>query len=803
MPLLRPSQAGRFRPEALFRPKSVAVIGAGASVGTQLVGNLLRGGYGGTVLPIDRGGRPVSGVLTYPDVASLPIVPDLALLADDQDPGPVLASLAARGTYAAVSLAGAPGLAVAARAAGVRVLGPQAFGVCVPAFGLNASTSHLQPKAGRIALVSQSAALCRAVLDWAEPNGVGFSHVIGIGGAADAGFALVLDWLARDPGTGAILLDIRTIRDRRGFLSAAKAASRMRPVVAIRAGGRLADPAGFGDRVFDAALRRAGVVRVSRFSDLLAAAETLTRARPAGSERLAIVTNAVGPGQMAADAALAAGLQLIEADGSTDGDDPGLAEPASRGDSESLEGRASDGIVWTGADHPSRLADAALRAASKPGIGGVLAILSPQQEAATGAAALAALQGKFRLPFLTCALGETTGASHRMTLAEAGIPTFASPELAVRGFEHLVQDRRARAAARELPPSTVLDVAPDREEVGRLLATSSAVPGGIAVSAGVACDVLMAYGLLAAADRTATSSPTIQIRVQDDPVFGPAIGVAADTRARAGDTAWDLPPLNLPLASALAMRADTVGALVRTSTEDRVHLADALVRVSQLVVDFPAIRGLEAELRFTGTGIVAVRASIVLHPAGELGHLAIAPYPAELTERFAAGGEILLIRPIRPEDAEAHAALFRRLTPEDIRYRFFSALRDLPPEQVVRMTQVDYDREMAFVAVRAEPGPLHGQTVGVARIVREGYADTTDPWGEFAVVVQSDLKGRGLGRRLMQCLIEWGRALGLAGIEGQVLADNAPMVAFVRALGFEVRRLPDEPDVVEARYRLR
>ena len=180
---------------------------------------------------------------------------------------------------------------------------------------------------------------------------------------------------------------------------------------------------------------------------------------------------------------------------------------------------------------------------------------------------------------------------------------------------------------------------------------------------------------------------------------------------------------------------------------------------------------------------------IALRPPGDAAQPAIAPYPAELAEHWAAGSETVLIRPIRPEDAEAHAAFFARLSPEDVRYRFFSLLRALSPEQVARMTQVDYDREMAFVAVREA---TH-ETVGVCRLVREPYTDT----GEFAVVVEAGMKGRGLARRLMRRVMDWGRSQGMTGITGQVLADNAPMLAFMRRLGFAVTRLPDEPEVVE------
>ncbi len=275
------------------------MIGAESEVGGQVLANLRAGGFKGALTTADG----VDGI------AALEAAPDLAVFATPPAPA-LLAALATKGTFAAVVLCGADGLDDPARRGPVRVLGPESFGVAVPSIGLNASRAHLPVLAGRLGLVSQSASLCRTVLDWAQPNGVGFSHIVGIGGRADIGFGMVLDWMSRDPGTGAILLDIRQLRDRRAFLSAARAASRLRPVVAIRPGAMLADPSGTAERAFEAALRRAGVLCVTSLEDLLTAAEILARARPVRSETLSIVTNAIGAGRMAADAVLRDGLQL-------------------------------------------------------------------------------------------------------------------------------------------------------------------------------------------------------------------------------------------------------------------------------------------------------------------------------------------------------------------------------------------------------------------------------------------------------------------------------------------------------------
>jgi acetyltransferase len=853
------AKPGRFRPDHLLRPASVLVLGAETEAGVQVLANLRVGGFAGHVLSAETG-------------ADVPMGAELAVVCTDAAAVPeAFADLGRAGTSAAIVVGMAGGLRSLAAATGVRSLGPGSFGVAVPGIGLNASLGHLPPRAGRVALVSQSAALCRAVLDWAEPNGIGFSHIVGIGGNDDIGFGLILDWLSRDAGTGAILLDIRRIRDPRVFLSAARAAARLRPVVAIRAGGRLLDPTGEADATLEAALRRCGVLCVTQLEDLLAAAETLTRARPVRTGSLAIVTNAVGPAWMAADAALREGLPLATLSPATRdvllGVFPGSLRPSLYRPDE----RVTGDIVYTGTDSPMRLAEMASLLAGAPEVGGVLLVHAPTGPADdAGMAAIAAAAKAIRVPLLVCAMGETTGAAHRRTLAEAGVAVFAAPEQAVRGFLHLVQDRRNRAAARELPPSAVLAIAPDQAAVRTAFARARA-DGRLTLMQDEAMAVLAAYHIApvqtrrvadaaeACAAATGMGFPVVLkrrrsvrpeegargaialdlrdtgavadavamlerrqsargdtgllvqrqvgrvrellVRVAEDAVFGPTIGFGQGGTAAAAyhDVALDLPPLNLPLARALIERtrvAQALGPLRDQPAADVEAVGKTLVRVSQLVVDFPEIAELDINPLFADAdGVQVADAWIRLRAAGDPpGKLAIPPYPAELTGTYEARGEAFTIRPIRPEDAEAHGAFFARLSPEDVRYRFFSAMRELSPEMMARLTQVDYEREIAFVAVR----DTTGETVGVARLVGEvGSLE-----GEFAVIVQPDMKGRGLARHLMQRLIAWARTRGMAAIVGQVLADNAPMLAFVRGLGFAVRRMPEEDGVVEARLEL-
>lgn len=824
MTVPRLNAAGRFDPAALFRPTSIAVLGAETEAGAQIVANLALSGFSGNVH---------TTLVNDVSLAILAVPPDQI--------GPAMTALARANCFAAIVPGPADDLPGHAARTGVKLLGPNSFGLAVPRLQLNATRSHIPPPTGRLALISQSSALCRTVIDWAGPNGVGFSHIVGIGGNAGIGFGVTLDWLSRDPDTGAILLDIRRIKNHRLFLSAARAAARLRPVVALRAGLRLLDDDGTAELSFEAALRRSGVLYVKRLEDLLAAAETLSRAKPASCDTLAIVSNAIGPGRLAADSILRQGHQL----------------------------RAPQAITHVAS---ADLAATAFALAAEPGIGGVLVIHAPQGPPDKAAiASLCDPPRTLRAPLLICAMGETTGAMHRTALARAGLPVFATPDQAVQGFEHLVRDRRNREAARELPPSTVLDLAPEHDRVRRFFDRTRAA-GRLTLTQDEALDILAAYGIPTVPTRFAAnpqdaataaelvgfpavvkqrdsgappdrppaslvfdlhdaaavlaaarllsgraeqrgSNPEllvqryvgrpreVAVHVADDATFGPAITFGAGgTTPNPADRAVDLPPLNLPLAKALIRRCRT-GAMLQHPLPDRAPVsseavAGVLVRISQLIVDFPDIAELDVPSLFVDpAGVLAADAWIKLRgPDEQTGHLAIAPYPVELTEHRQVGPDRVTIRPIRPEDAAAHTAFFSRLSPQDIRYRFFSAMRELSPQQTVRLTQVDYDREIAFIAVNEATG----DTVGVSRLV----CDLNGESGEFAVIVQADMKGRGLASHLMRRLIEWARTRALKQLVGQILADNHPMLSFIRHLGFTLHRMQDDPEVIKAKLAL-
>jgi acetyltransferase len=620
-----------------------------------------------------------------------------------------------------------------------------------------------------------------------------------------------------------------------------------------------------------AALRRAGVLRVSGLADLLSAAETLARAKlsPRGGpgDRIAVVANATGLGQLAADAVLSGGGRLATLP-------PEALASLAIGLPAGWHGRNP---IILGPLTGTALGEAAAMLAALPEVDTVIALHAPVAGASaeTSAAALSAAAKATRAaPVLVCWAGEATAAPQRLALARGGLAVFATPEAAVRGALQLSEDRRNRLAAAELPGREVLALAPDRDAVRALFARVRA-EGRLELTDDEALAVLAAYGMpvvqgravrdathavaaagalgfpvvlklrspdirskteiggvatglrSAAALREAAAAMLeaarrlrpearldgflvqrqvgrgleLRLRLEDEPMFGPFIGFGLGGTAAdlLGDEAFDLPPLNDALAKSLIARSRAAALLAGYRDHppaDLEAVEDALVRLSQVAVDFPEIAALGVNpLVARADGVVALDARCTLRPAGAASLLAIPPYPQEWVAPWTTrGGEVLTIRPIRPEDAEAHGAFFRRLTPEDIRWRFFSQLRELPPQQIARMTQLDYDREMAFVAVRRARDGTE-EMLGVSRLIREPDGVT----GEFAVIVDRAMKGQGLGRHLMERLFAWARATGIATIAGQVLADNAPMLAFVKSLGFEAKRSAEDEEVFDVR----
>ena len=886
--------------QRMFRPRSVAVVGASnrpQRVGNVIMRNLLAGGFDGPIMPVNPRYQAVAGVLTYPDVASLPRAPDLAILCTPPETIPDLVDeLGARGTQAALVVArgmpasrDASGRTLEARALAaakrhrIRLLGGATLGILVPGIGLNASFSRVKALPGHIGFVSQSDAVGTLVLDWAHPKKIGFSHFISLGDAADVGFGEALDYLGSDPDTRAILLYVESLRDRRAFMAAARGAARNKPVLAIKAGrappdGRRQPPSSDtlslvdADAVLDTALRRAGVVRVREVDELFDAVETLARARPLRGERLAVVSNGGGAGVMVQDELWSGGLELPELS-------PSLANRLRAVAPASWDGRNP---VDIGVDAPgSRYADVLEVLLGSKEFDAVLAIHTPTSLASSTDAARAvirAAEGGGNVG--ACFVGSDTVPAARRLLLDAGLPSFDSPADAARAFRFMVGYRRSHEALIQTPASVPVEFEPDRAVVRRIIGRALAegrdflrvdeTMAALAVYGLSVPDVRIAPTPEAAAQvarelgfpvELALRSPDIRRKVEVggvalsletpeaveaaarsmllnvrewrpdarltgfsvqrmlprrharelfagaavDPFFGPVVlfGEGRDTELLR-DVAVSLPPLNAELARALVARTRVASLLEASASRpaaDAGALQLTLMEISQLVADHAEIVELDLNPLLAderGTRVVGAFMRVAPAPGGAAERLAIRPYPKELEERVRLrDGREVLLRPIRPEDEPAHSAFITALSPEDSRFRFFHYVRSMPHSELARLTQIDYDREMAFVAV-APAGKGGPETVGVVRTVTDPDNDTA----ELSIVVRSDQKRLGLGSLLLRKAVDTCRARGTRELAGDVMAGNDPMLALARARGWSLSA-PDEEGVVRIRYALR
>lgn len=886
--------------DKLFAPKSVAVIGASgqpARVGSVVLDNLIRGGFNGAIWPVNPKYKILQGLQCYGSVRNLPAAPDLAVIVTPPAAVPEqISMLGELGCRAAVVLTA--GLSTqktpdgrtlqqamldAAKPHLLRILGPNGIGLVIPGLRLNASFAHTNADPGQLAFVSQSGALCTIVLDWAKQHGVGFSHFLSVGDSADVDFGDIIDYLATDPQTRAILLYIESVTHARKFMSAARAAARNKPIVAVKSGrnARAAQAAAShtgalagGDDVYTAALRRAGILRVDGVEDLFDTVETLARSRRLPGERLAIITNGGGPGVMAVDTLIERGGTLADLHANTLAAlDKVLPGTWSHGNPVDIIG-----------DAPSqRYADALKIVLADPGVDAVLMMHAPTAIVPSLEPAKAVIGAARGSPknVLTCWSGGEAVQAARKAFAEAGLVSYETPDAAARAFMHMVDYRRNMQNLMETPDEMPEDFQPDHATVRSVINTALAEKRSM-LNEIEGKRILAAYGIPAVATEAATDaasavaaakrigypvalkilSPDIthksdvggvalnlsskeelvtaceamlarvrqrrpEARIDGfsiqamirrprahelivgaltDPIFGPAImfgqgGVGVEV---IGDRAVALPPLNMHLALDLIDRTK-VSRLMSGYRDfppvDRNALAALLIRVAQMIADHAELAELDINpLYADDQGLLALDARMVIRPSAALGHdrLAIRPYPSGLEERVTLrGGETVLLRPVRPEDEPAHEEFVASVSAEDFRLRFFSPMRQLPHTEMARFTQIDYEREMAFIATRpGEDG--HTETLGVVRAI----TDPDNLRAEFAVLVRTDMKGQGLGELLMRKIIDYCRQRGTKEIVGDILRENQPMRALAAELGFKSTGTAVGSDVVEVRLPL-
>jgi acetyltransferase len=512
--------------DKLFKPQSVALIGATprpGAVGAVVARNLRRAGFAGELMFVNPHHHAIEGVRVCPTVADLRHPPDLAIIVTPPESvPPLIGELAEHGTRAAVVITagfgelGNHGRALqqaaldAAKPQLLRIVGPNCVGVMVPGIRLDATFSHLAAPVGDIAFVSQSGAMITAMLDWAVPRGIGFSHVVSLGDMADVDFGDTLDYLAADQQTRAILLYIEGVTHARKFMSAARAASRLKPVLVLKAGrsnpGARAASSHTGalagaDAVYDAAFRRAGMLRVATMAELFDAAETLALTREQRGERLAILTNGGGAGVLATDALIAATGQLAALSEETITElNRVLPATWSRGNPIDIIGDAPG----------KRYAEALAALIRDPNVDAVLvlncptALAEPQEAAAAvidtiAAAKPEALRGR---NIFTAWLGEHSAHAARQRFANARIASYETPDSAVAGFMHRVCYRRNQELLMETPPARPDAPRPDLA-AARCAIKSALAAGKSWLDPAEAGAILRAYGIPITADQVA------------------------------------------------------------------------------------------------------------------------------------------------------------------------------------------------------------------------------------------------------------------------------------------------------------
>lgn len=813
--------------ESVFHPRSVAVICGGnyLPLAEQVMRNLEASGYEGDIYPVGCNGTSLAGRDSVGTIADVGIPVDLAVISASADRVAGLVRQCGECKVSAVVVLSAGFVETEARGQAIQaeivelarsynmnLVGPDCLGIVRPSARFNASSVPIPVADGKVALVTQSGSFCAAILDWADANGFGFSAVASLGATSDVKLGDVLDYLAQDPRTRSILLYVERITNARRFLSGLRAAARLKPVVVIKSGrnetgaraalSHIHTPLG-SDAVFDAALRRAGAVRVHIVSELFAAARILATGARVNGDSLAVITNGGGPGVMAADWAGSVGVRLAQ-----------LGEETVRALSEVLPEHwsHSDPVDILGGADGERYRRATELVLADKAVDGLLVLLTPQGVTNPTACAegVIAASRNSRKPVLASWMGETSVRGGRAALAAAGISQYEAPEQGVDAFAYLAAYWRNQNSLLQVPEPLGSQQAPDihgaRRIVERALAESRSSLARNEVE-----DMLAAFrlpvqpgaeGPIAAEAMGAVSESTaLRIGISRDSVFGPVIslGAAGDAVELLSENQVSLPPLNDFLCRELirGTRAYRLLDHVRRIPEaDLDNLVDVLQRVSEIACEIPQISALDIDPLLVGeSGVIILEARIeVAPPAAELeryGHMAIHPYPQELESRIQLrDGAEVLVRPIRPEDGKSEASFVENLSAESRYFRFMHGLGRLTPLMLVRFTQIDYDREMALVAV--PPGSEEQRIIAVARYVTNADGISC----EFALTVADEWHARGIGTLMMERLIEVAAERSLATMMGEVLVRNTRMLRLCKRLGFTTMRSPDDPDVM-------
>ncbi|MFZ5447367.1 MAG: GNAT family N-acetyltransferase [Thermodesulfobacteriota bacterium] len=869
--------------DAFFKPKAVAVIGASEkeqTIGGALVRNLLKDGFPGEIYPINRNYQEIQGLRAYPSTVEVKAPIDLAIIAIPiKDVADAMRECGQAGIGAAIIIsAGGKETGLAgkeieaaikeeAQKAGIRYLGPNCLGILCPSSKLHASFAPHCAQPGNLAFISQSGALCSSILGWAIPKKIGFSHFISVGSMADVDFGDLIDYLGNEEQARSIVIYMENLTQHRKFMSAARSVSRIKPIIVIKAGrsraGAQAAASHTGamagaDRAYNAAFRRAGIIRVDTIGQLFDCAEALGKVKSPTGGNLGIISNAGGPGVMAVDALARWNLE------------PAILSQETLAKLDeflpSYWGRINP-IDILGDASPERYQRAVKVAMAAPELSGLVIILSPQAMTdPTGVAKAVApeIGGKAR-PVFAVWMGGTDVEAGVQILNEAGVPTFETPEQAVDTFMEMYFYNRHLELLQETPPRLTQDVSVNTRQAKTFLCQCLERPGGVlteleskailsaygipvnptvAASSGADAasvarvmgfpvglkinspdishksevggmrfnlqdekEVMTAYDeiimavrsskpeahILGVTVQTQEKNPTCELIIgsKQDPDFGPLIlfGAGGEFTEVLEDSAVDLPPLNLLLARRLIEKpriARVLRGYRNTPPADLDRLAEILVRVSQLVTDFPEIAELDINPLMVINGrFVAVDARIIVKPTEvpPPRHLIIAPYPNQYeSDWMLRDGTPVLLRPMKPEDEPLVSEFLGKCSEETIFFRYFKLIKKWTHEMLIRFTQNDYDRELGLMAIGQPPGPE--VMMGVSRLVMATDRSTA----EFAVIVADPWQGKGLGPKLLERITEIAREQGVKLLHGDVLAQNQPMLDMVKRLGFSLRK---------------
>ncbi len=875
--------------DPFFTPRNVAIIGATenpGSVGRTTLWNLISSPFGGAVFPVNPKRPSVLGIKAYPTVKDIPAEVDLAVICTPPKSIPgLIRDCGEIGIKAAVVIsagfkeAGEEGkqlekeLLVEAKKAGIRIIGPNCLGVMVPPTGINATFASGMARSGSVGFLSQSGALCTAVLDWSLREMVGFSAFISLGSMADVGWGDLITYLGNDPKTRSILIYMESVGDAHSFLSAAREVALTKPIIVIKAGrtaaGSKAAASHTGsltgsDDVLDAAFERCGVLRVNIMSDLFYMAEVLAKQpRPKGP-RLAILTNAGGPGVLAADSLLLGNGELAE-----------ISQKTIDELSAILPGAWSHGnpLDILGDAEPARYAKSLEIAAKDPNSDGMLVILTPQ--AMTDATQTAEFLKPYAKlgdkPILASWMGGVDVAAGEHILNAAGIPTFSYPDTAARMFNYMWQYAKNLKILYETPRNAAGDAGMDRVKAVEIIEQVRSEKRTI-LTEFESKKVLAAYGIptlpsviatseddaVAAADsmgypvvlklhsetithKTDVGGVILNLKTADavrdafrqirdsvaakvgaehfgganvqpfaklegyevilgssiDPQFGPVLlfGMGGQLVEVFKDRALALPPLTTTLARRMMEKTRIYTALkgVRgRKPVDLPGLEQLLVRFSQLVVEQPWIKEIDINpLLASPERLLALDARVVLHDPDSdpktLPKPAIRPYPAQYESLWTLkNGEMLDIRPIRPEDEPALVKFHETLSERTVYSRYLQMLnlsQRTAHERLTKICFIDYSRQMALVAERKDPQTGEREIIGVGRLQGIGGDEA-----EFAIVISDDYQKQGMGTEFLRRLIQIGRLEGVKVIVADILSDNNAMQKISEKLGFKLKR---------------